>query len=135
MSINPNKRSLIKIILIAAGTVSLGLGILGIVLPLLPTTPFLLLTAACYARSSDKFYNWLINHMWLGPYIKNYKEGKGIPLRIRVITVALLWGTILLSVFLVVKMLWLKVILLLIAAGVTIHVVSLGKRRNAKTDS
>ena len=77
-------------LLIAAGTVSILLGILGIILPLLPTTPFLLLAAASYARSSVKFYNWLINNRFFGSYIKNYREGKGIPLRVKVSAISFL---------------------------------------------
>ena len=71
-------------LLISAGTVSVLLGILGIILPLLPTTPFLLLAAASYAKSSEKFYNWLINNRFFGNYIRNYREGKGIPLRVKI---------------------------------------------------
>ncbi|EMR74903.1 hypothetical protein MBGDF03_00701 [Thermoplasmatales archaeon SCGC AB-540-F20] len=86
---------LFKWILITAGTVFVGLGIIGIILPILPTTPFLLLAAACYARSSKRFYDWLINNKWIGAYIKNYREGKGVPLKIKVFTISLLWITVL----------------------------------------
>jgi uncharacterized membrane protein YbaN (DUF454 family) len=111
--------------LILAGSVFLVLGILGIFLPLLPTTPFLLLAAACYFRSSDRFYNWLINNKWLGSYIKDYREKKSIPIKIKVITLSILWLAIAYSVFFVVNIFLLKVILILIAAGVTIHILSL----------
>ena len=70
--------------LIIIGSFFTGLGILGLFLPLLPTTPFLLLAAACYIRSSERFYNWLINNKWLGNYIKNYLEGKGVSLKAKV---------------------------------------------------
>ena len=63
--------------LILVGSLSIGLAFLGIFLPLLPTTPFLLLAAACYLRSSDRFYHWLIYHKWFGNYIRNYREGRG----------------------------------------------------------
>ena len=72
--------------MITTGTFFVGLGIIGIFLPLLPTTPFLLLAAACYARSSKRFYNWLLNNKWFGNYIKNYRERKGIPLQIKIIS-------------------------------------------------
>ena len=101
------------------------LGILGILLPLLPTTPFLLLAAACYFRSSERFYNWLMNNKWLGNYIKNYREKKSIPLKVKVLTLSILWLTIGYSVFFVVNILLLRVILILIAIGVTIHVLSI----------
>ena len=69
-----------RFLLIIAGTIFLVFGIIGIFLPILPTTPFLLLAAACYARSSKRFYNWLMNNKWFGNYIKNYNEGRGVPL-------------------------------------------------------
>lgn len=68
-----------KTLYIALGTLSLALGILGIFLPLLPTTPFLLLTAALYFKSSPRLYNWLLNQKHLGPYIRNFRENKSHP--------------------------------------------------------
>ena len=111
--------------LILAGNFFMVLGILGIFLPLLPTTPFLLLAAACYFRSSEKFYNWLMNNKWLGNYIKNYREKKSIPLKIKVLGLSFLWLTIGYSVFFVVNIFLLRVILILVAIGVTIHVLSI----------
>lgn len=66
-------KEFVRILLIVCGTLSLALGILGIFLPVLPTTPFLLLAAACYARSSKRFYHWLMNTPWCGEYIHNYR--------------------------------------------------------------
>ena len=80
-----------KTLYIALGTLSLALGILGIFLPLLPTTPFLLLTAALYFKSSPRLYNWLLNHKHLGPYIRNFRENKAIPLRAKIISISLMW--------------------------------------------
>ena len=114
------------------GSFFTGLGILGIFLPLLPTTPFLLLAAACYIRSSERFYNWLMNNKWLGNYIKNYLEGKGVSLKSKVLFISLLWITIGYSVVFVVNIFLIRVILILIAIGVTIHLLSirtLKKRR------
>lgn len=89
-----------KTLYIALGTLSLALGILGIFLPLLPTTPFLLLTAALYFKSSPRLYNWLLNHKHLGPYIRNFRENKAIPLRAKIISISLMWITMLYCVFL-----------------------------------
>jgi len=111
-------------ILIVAGTLFVGLGILGIFLPLLPTTPFLLLAAACYARSSERFYNWLLKNRWFGRYIKNYLEGKGVPLRVKVLSICFLWLAIVYSVVFVVDILLVRIILTFIAIGVTIHILS-----------
>jgi len=112
-------------ILITAGTFFVGLGVLGIFLPLLPTTPFLLLAAACYARSSKRFYNWLLNNKWFGNYIKNYREKKGVPLKVKLSSISLLWITILFSALFVVDILLFRIILILIATGVTIHILSI----------
>ena len=115
----------LRYLLISAGTIFLGFGIIGIFLPILPTTPFLLLAAACYARSSKRFYDWLMNNKWFGTYIKNYREGRGVPLKFKVFTISLLWITILISVFFVINNFWIKIILILIAIGVTIHILTI----------
>jgi len=117
--------SLRKWTLIIAGTFFVGFGIIGIFLPLLPTTPFLLLAAACYARSSKRFYNWLLNNKWFGNYIKNYRERKGIPLKIKILSISFLWIAIGYAVIFVVHILLGRIILILIAIGVTIHILSI----------
>ena len=112
-------------VLIITGSFFTGLAILGIFLPLLPATPFLLLAAACYIRSSERFYNRLINNKWLGNYIKNYLKGKGVSLKVKVLSISLLWITIGYSVVFVVNISSIRVILILIAIGVTIHILSI----------
>jgi uncharacterized membrane protein YbaN (DUF454 family) len=114
-------KSWVRFLLVIAGTIFVGLGILGIFLPLLPTTPFLLLAAACYARSSQKLYNWLLHNRWFGKYIRNYLEKKGIPLKIKVYAISLIWIVIGLSAIFAVEHLAVRIILLTIALGVTIH--------------
>ena len=116
------KRLVIKKLLLLAGTLCLGLGILGIFFPILPTTPFLLLAAFCYARSSQRFYHWLITNRWFGAYLRNYRERRGLPLRHKVITIALVWLSIGSALLFVVEAWWLRVLLLVIAAGVTHHI-------------
>jgi uncharacterized membrane protein YbaN (DUF454 family) len=115
----------IRKVLIVAGTFFVGLGILGIFFPVLPTTPFLLLAAACYARSSERFYHWLLNHGWFGRYLRPYREGKGISLRSKVISISMLWLTILCSVLFIVHPLIVRILLIAIAAGVTLYLLSL----------
>lgn len=115
----------IKPILIVAGTLFVGLGVIGIFLPVLPTTPFLLLAAACYAKSSQRFYCWLLNNRWFGVYIKNYRQKKGMPLKIKIFTVVLLWLTILVSVIFAVQSLAVRIILIIIAFGVSLHILSI----------
>lgn len=118
-------KNLKRNLLIAAGTLCVALGVLGIFLPVLPTTPFLLLAAICYARSSERFYHWLLTNRWFGEYIRNYREGRGIPLRQKVLTILLLWLTIGYAAWFVVPLWWVKLILLGIAAGVTIHLLKI----------
>jgi len=108
-----------RIFLIIVGSLSFGLGVLGIFLPLLPTTPLLLLAAACYVRSSDRLYHWLITHKRFGPYIKNYREGKGIPLKAKVIGVSLLWLSMSFTILFVVPLVSIKILLFLIASYFT----------------
>ena len=118
-------KDLTRLLLIASGTLFVGLGVLGIFLPVLPTTPFLLLAAVCYARSSERFYHWLITNRWSGEYIRNYREGRGITLRHKVLTLLLLWLTIIYSAWFVVSLWWVKLILLGIAVGVTLHLIKM----------
>ena len=125
------KTSLKQALLIAAGTICVVLAIFGIVLPVLPTTPFLLLAAICYERSSPRFHNWLLTNRWFGSYIKNYRGGKGIPLRQKVITLAILWATMVAGIVFAQLNWWISLLLLGIAVGVTIH---LARIKTAKPD-
>lgn len=107
------------------GMVALGLGLIGIVVPLVPTTPFLLLAAACFMRSSNRLYNWLIHHKWFGSYIKHYQEHRAISRRARIMALVLLWAAIGYTSFGLVTMGWLRLLLLTIAAGVSIYLIRL----------
>jgi uncharacterized membrane protein YbaN (DUF454 family) len=118
------KQRVIKALLLTAGTICLSLGAIGIFVPLLPATPFLLVAAACYMRSSERMYNWLLNNRWFGTYIKNYREGKGIPLKTKIIAISFLWAAILYSTIMVVdEVLVAQLVLLIIACVVSIHLV------------
>lgn len=123
----PNsKQKLVKMLFLVAGTFSLSLGAIGIFLPILPTTPFLLLSAACYLRSSNRMHKWLLNNRWFGDYIRNYQEGRGIPFKTKIITLVFLWTTIIYSAFTALDdILIAQIALLLIAFGVSIHLVRL----------
>jgi uncharacterized protein len=112
-------------LLVVAGMLFVGLGVVGIFLPILPTTPFLLLAAYCFARSSDRFYHWLLTNRWFGEYIRNYREGRGMPLREKIISLTALWLTVGLTVAFSVSAWWLRLLLLGIALGVTTHLVRL----------
>jgi hypothetical protein len=114
-----------KILLLILGLLSLTLAIIGIFVPLLPTTPLLLLAAACFMRSSNKLYRWLIEHPWLGPYIRHYREHRAITLRTKIATLVLLWLSIGYAIIFVLDVLSLRLLLLAIAIGVTLHLMSL----------
>ncbi len=119
----------VRTLFIIAGSVSVGFGILGIVLPVLPTTPFLLLAAWFYIRSSDRFYRWLINHRFWGQYLRDYLSGKGVPNRVKAWALTLLWAAILSSAFFAVEVIWLRIILIAVAAAVSIHILLLKTKR------
>ena len=109
-------------LLAAAGAVSVAVGAVGILLPLLPTTPFLLLAAACFARSSERRYQWLMSHRVFGPYIRNYHEHGAVTRHAKIVTLGLLWGTMSITAFVFFDSVVLRVILLAIAGGVTVHI-------------
>ncbi len=117
-------RKRMKVVYNLLGALFLVLAILGIFLPVLPTTPFLLLSAALFYKGSGRYYRWLMQHPRLGPYIENYRKYKAIPLKTKIFSVSLLWITILISVLFVLEIHWLRIVLLLIALGVSIHILS-----------
>jgi len=108
---------MLKILLIIAGSVSLSLGIIGIAVPGLPTTPFLLLSAACYVRSSSKLYNWVTNHKIFGKYIKIYHEKKAMTLRAKIISLTMMWLMISVSIIFFISSNIIRIIVFL--AGLT----------------
>lgn len=110
-----------KAILIFCGTLCVGLGVLGMFLPLMPTTVFLLLAAYCYSRSSERFHTWLLNNRLFGKYISNYRSGKGISVRQKWSTTILLWVSIGFSIWMIGGGFWTTLLLLAVAVGVTVH--------------
>lgn len=114
-----------KYVLIAAGFTTFTLGVIGIFLPILPTTPFLLLSAALFFRSSHRLYRWITNHKVFGKYIKYYFEYRAVTRRSKIAALLLLWVVILSSVLFVAETLWLRILLIAVAVGVTIHIVTI----------
>ena len=125
----------VRLLLIIAGTLSLGFGILGIFLPVLPTTPFLLLSIACYSRSSMRFYKWLLNNKWFGNYLKNYRSGKGVPVRIKVWALLVLWLSIAYSAFVIIDNLIVRIGLILIALFSTYHILKIRTFKNKEINN
>jgi uncharacterized membrane protein YbaN (DUF454 family) len=117
--------------LLICGTLSLGLGLLGVFVPLLPTTCFLLLAAWCYARSSQRLYDRLLNARLVGPYLTRYRDSRVIPPGVKIAALVMMWITIGYAVFTYPNV-WVRLTLLAIAIGVTIHLQKLPK---ASTDA
>lgn len=118
-------------LLVIVGTISMAVGIIGIFVPILPTTPFLLLAAVCYMKGSNRLHQWMLNNRLFGAYIKSYIEGRGMPLKIKVLTILLLWISIGVTVAFGVQHIALRAVLVLIAVGVTVHI-SLIKTKTEK---
>lgn len=113
-----HRNPLVRLLLLGSGWLAVALGVLGIFLPLLPTTPFLLLAAACFARSSERFYQWLVGHPYLGPWFRDYLEGRGIPRKGKIYAIALMWLSISISCW-IVPIPWARFGMLLTAILVT----------------
>lgn len=112
-------------VLMTTGVLAVAAGVIGVFVPLLPTTPFLLLAAACFFRSSRRLYIWLVGHRWLGPYLRNYRERHAMTWRAKATALVLLWGAIGYSAVLVASAWWLRLGLGLVALGVTLHLLHL----------
>jgi uncharacterized membrane protein YbaN (DUF454 family) len=120
-----------RYLFIVLGTLCLAIGIVGIFTPILPTTPFLLLAAFCYLRGSARFHRWLMNNRVFGGYIRSYTEGRGIPLKLKLFTIALLWVTIGISIWLVSNMI-VTAILLVVAVGVSLHIAFIRRKKDRR---
>jgi len=114
-----------RTIYVFAGTIFLVIGAVGVVIPVLPTTPFLLLATACYVRGSDRLHHWLLNNRVFGKLIRNYKEGKGITFRNKLLTTASLWVTISFSALFIVENPMIQGLLFFIAIAVSVHILLL----------
>jgi uncharacterized membrane protein YbaN (DUF454 family) len=115
----------VKIVLTILGLLSLVLGVVGIFLPLLPTTPLLLLSAWCFIRSSTKLYDWLLSHPYLGKYIRNFREHRAIPLRVKILSVTMVWLTIGYCIVAIVsEYLWEQLLMFVLAVAVTWRILS-----------
>ena len=110
---------------VVAGTIFIGIGVIGIILPVLPTTPFLLLAAACYMRGSQRLYNALLSNRFTGSYICNYLEGRGMPLKTKIRTIIFLWIAVVGTAVLAINSESLRIILAVVLIGVTIHIIKM----------
>lgn len=118
-------KPIVRIILLAGGFIFVGIGILGMFLPLLPTTIFFLLAAWCFARSSVKFYNWLHHNKLFGKYLRSYRLEKGMTLGSKIFSVSFLWTGIILSSMFATDNIYVRMLLLIIAIGVSWHILAI----------
>jgi len=109
--------------------VFLAIGLIGVAVPVMPTTPFLLLATACFLRGSERMHRWMLTNRWFGDYLRRYREGRGIPVPTKVGAVLLLWTTIGLSAAFAVEHWAVRVGLLAIAVAVSAHIAMIGRRR------
>lgn len=114
---------------LSAGIILVLIGVVGIFLPLLPTTIFLILASACFVKSSPKANEWLRNHKILGVYIKNYQEKSGLTLKSKILSVTFLWISISVSGLLLTDEFYIRMVLLAIAIGVSIHLISVKTKK------
>ncbi|MFZ4564681.1 MAG: YbaN family protein [Bacteroidales bacterium] len=105
------------------------LALLGAILPMLPTTPFLIAAAACFHRSSPRFYLWIMNNRYFGRYLQDYKDGKGIHVRVKIVALLFLWVSSLISVIFFIPYTWLKVLVVSIMLAVSVHIYLIRTKR------
>ncbi len=126
------KNKITRFFLIIFGSLSVVFAVLGIFLPLLPTTPLLLLAAYFFGKSSDRIHNWLINNKWFGSYIKNYQAGKGIPVHSKITAILSMWLVLIASGVWGTDLLIIRIVLFLAGTGVTIHLLRMPTFRETK---
>lgn len=128
---------IVRFLWFVGGTFFLAIGMVGVAVPILPTTPFLLLAAACYLRSSKRMYDWMMTNRVFGKHLKDYYERRCISKRMRVGTIVFLWVVIGISALFFTDELWLRALLVVVAVAVSLHVATIGpkKRKDSKNTS
>jgi len=119
---SPDRRRWVRVVFIILGHLFTGLAVLGAILPLVPTTPFLLAAAACYSRGSQRFYNWLFTNRWFGHYLSDYKSGRGISLQVKIVALLFMWPPVLFSVIFIVPYLAVQIGMILLSLAISIHI-------------
>lgn len=118
-------KPLFRHLLAACGWVFLALGVVGTVLPIWPTTPFLLLAAACFMRSSRRLHSWLLQHPKYGHYLTDYFEGRGLTRKVKIVALTTMWASMLASIVLFVPHPAGDAAMLLVAVGVSVYLLRL----------
>lgn len=123
--ISIHQNPLIRWVFIIGGFILVGIGVLGMFLPLLPTTIFFILAAWCFARSSERFHNWLHHNRLFGKYLRNYRNKKGMTVRDKAFSISLLLTGVIVSAVFLTDNLYVRILLALVAAGVTWHLLAI----------
>ena len=110
------------------GVTFLGIGIIGIVIPILPTTPFILVSAFCFGKSSKRIEKWITSNRYFGSYIENYKANKGVPLDVKLKSIGFLWITLIISALIFSNNIYLLILLIIVGIAVTAHILLLKTR-------
>ena len=124
---NINNNSVIRYFWLVLGILLSTIGLIGIIVPGLPTTPIMILAAACFFRSSERLYNWVIENKYYGHHVKNFREGRGMPKKAKFMAIGTMWVFVSISVLFGIPdhMLMIKVITILGAATGTGYVIRL----------
>jgi uncharacterized membrane protein YbaN (DUF454 family) len=127
---NPSiiKNPVIRTVVLIFGWFFVLLALLGAILPLIPTTPFLVAAAAAFYRSSDKFYHWIMTNRLFGHYLQDYKAGRGIPVRVKITALSFSWLSTIISIIFFIPWLWLKILVFAITSAITVHVLMMKTR-------
>lgn len=122
---------ILRLFFLISGWIFVGLAALGVIVPLLPTTPFLILAALCFYKSSQRFYAWLYTNRLFGKYLLDYREKKGVPVRVKIYTSLLMWVTLIISISLV-HLLWIRLVLIAIGVAVTVHLILIRTKKTGR---
>ncbi len=120
---------MIKLIYITTGTISLGFAFAGMVLPVLPTTPFVLLSLFLFDRSDPKYRQWILEHQKLGPFVNDYVSKEGIPAKAKFKALIVLWVSIATTLIFFLTHLWVRIGIFLIASSVSVYILTRPTRK------
>jgi hypothetical protein len=126
---NTQNSSTEKIVFTLVGTISLLIGLIGIILPVIPTTPFILFSAWCYYRGSERFHDWLVNHPYLGPIVEEYGNGEGMTKESKIKAIILTWTAVLMTAVFILQSLLMRAIIIVIAVIGTIVLIRIKTRK------
>lgn len=120
---------MIRVLLVALGTLSLAIGIVGIFLPLLPTVPFVLLASVCYARASPRFHRWLLEHPRLGPPLVEWQRTKSLPARVKATAIGSVVVSATISIVFLTRVPWVRGVIAAVCAAVSVYLATIPTRR------